>query len=102
MTIGAAYLALAYFGFDDFDGIALVYHVGDVFAFVFEVVELEYAVVGCTAVGAFTVDAFESVYECFVACSLVFVLDYACGWVFLVPFSGALGRTAFAGGLESV
>lgn len=40
VAIGAAYLALAYFGFDEFDGIALVYHVGDVFAFVFEVVEL--------------------------------------------------------------
>ena len=40
MTIGAANLALAYFGFDDLNGVACVYHIGDVFAFVFEVVEL--------------------------------------------------------------
>lgn len=52
-----------------------------------------------TAVGAFTVDAFVSVDKGFVACSLVLVLDYAYGWVVLVPFSGALGRTALAGGL---
>lgn len=99
MTVGAAHLALAYFCFDDLYGVALVYHIGDVLSFVFEVVELEDAVVCGTAVGAFTVDAFVSVDEGFVACSLVLVLGYAYGRVVLVPFSGALGRTALAGGL---
>lgn len=40
MTVGASHLALAYFGFDDLYGVALVYHIGDVLSFVFEVVEL--------------------------------------------------------------
>lgn len=102
MTIGTAYLALAYFGLDDLNGVSCVYHIGYVFAFAVDMVELEDAVVGCAAVGAFTVDAFVAVHECFVACSLVLVLGYAGGWVVLVPFGGALGRTAFAGGLESV
>jgi len=58
--------------------------------------------VGGAAVGAFAEDAFVAVYERFVACALVLVLCYAHGRVALVPFSGALGRTDFAGGLESV
>lgn len=102
MAIGATDLALAYFGFDDLDGVACVYHIGDVFSFAVDMVELEDAVVGCAAVGAFTVDAFIAVHECFIACSLVLVLGYAGGWVVLVPFGGALGRTALAGGLQSV
>lgn len=102
MTVGAADLALAYFGLDDVDGVACVYHIGHVLAFAVDMVELEDAVVCGTAVGAFTVDALVAVHECLVACSLVLVLGYAGGWVVLVPFGGALGRTAFAGGLESV
>ena len=74
MTIGTADFAFAYFGFDYFEGVASENHVGDVVLFVGEVVELEDAVVGCTAVCAFTVKAFVSVYECFVAIALVSVL----------------------------
>lgn len=80
MAVGAAHLALAYFGFDDLDGVACVYHVGHVLAFAVDMVELEDAVVGCAAVGAFTVDAFVAVHECFVAVALLLILDYACLW----------------------
>lgn len=80
MAIGTADLALAYFGLDDVDGVACVYHIGHVLAFAVDVVELEDAVVCGTAVGAFTVDALVAVHECFVACSLVLVLGYACLW----------------------
>lgn len=80
MAIGAANLALAYFGLDDLDGVACVYHIGHVLAFAVDVVELEDSVVGCTAVGAFTVDAFVAVHECFVAVTLLLILDYACLW----------------------
>jgi len=74
MTIGTADFAFAYFGFDYFEGVTAENHVGDVVLFVGEVVELEDAVVGCTAVCAFTIEAFVSVYECFVAIALVAVL----------------------------
>ncbi len=77
MTIGTADFAFAYFGFDDFDGVTAVNHGGDVILFVGQVVELENAMVGCTAVCAFTVKAFVAVYECSVAVSLGFVLCYA-------------------------
>lgn len=80
MAVGTAYLALAYFGLDDVDGVTCVYHIGHVLAFAVDVVELEDAVVRGTAVGAFAVDALVAVYECFVACSLVLVLGYACLW----------------------
>lgn len=80
MTVGAAYLALAYFGLDDVDGVACVYHIGHVLAFAVDMVELEDAVVCGTAVGAFAVDAFVSVHECFVAITLLLILDYACLW----------------------
>jgi len=40
MAIGATDLALAYFGFDYVDGITCVYHIGYVFAFAVDVVEL--------------------------------------------------------------
>lgn len=43
-------------------------------------VELEDAVVCGTTVGAFAVDAFVSVHECFVAVTLLLILDYACLW----------------------
>ena len=74
MTIGTADFAFAYFGFDYFDRVTAENHVGDVVLFVAYVVELEDAVVGGAAVCAFTVEAFVSVYECFVAIALVSVL----------------------------
>lgn len=102
MTVGAADFAFAYFCFDDFDGVAVVNHVGDVVLFVSYVVELEDAVVGGAAVCAFTVDAFVSVYEGFVSVALVSVLLDACFWVSGVPFSIALFRAGFAGRLQAV
>lgn len=80
MAVGTAYLALAYFGLDDVDGVTCVYHVGHVLAFAVDVVELEDAVVCGTAVGAFAVDALVAVHECFVAITLLLILDYACLW----------------------
>ena len=77
MTIGTADFAFAYFGFDYFDGVAAVNHGGDVVLFVGQVVKLEDAMVGGTAVCAFTVKAFVSVYECSVSVTLGFVLCYA-------------------------
>ena len=70
MTVSAADFAFAYFGFDYGDGVTVVNHGGDVVLFVGQVVELENSVVGCSAVFAFTVEAFVSLYECFVAVSL--------------------------------
>jgi hypothetical protein len=70
MAVGTTDFAFAYFGFDYREGVAVVNHVGDVVLFVGQVVELEDAVVCCSAVFAFTVEAFVSVYECFVAVSL--------------------------------
>jgi hypothetical protein len=63
VAVGTTDFAFAYFGFDYREGIAVVNHVGDVVLFVGQVVELEYSVVGGTAVCAFTVEAFVSVYE---------------------------------------
>ena len=80
MAIGTADLALAYFGLDDVDGVPCVDHIGDVSMFAVDVVELEDAVVCGTAVGAFTVDAFVAVHECFVAVTLLLILEYACLW----------------------
>jgi hypothetical protein len=80
VAIGAAHLALAYFGFDELQGVSLVYHIGDVLVFAVDVVELEYAVVGGVAVGAFAVDAFVAFYECFVAVALVSVLFDSDRW----------------------
>ena len=80
VTVGAAHLALAYFGFDDFQGVSLVYHIGDVLVFAVDVVELEYTVVCGVAVGAFAVDAFVAFYECFVAVALVSVLFDSDPW----------------------
>ena len=77
MTVGAADLAFAYFGFDDLDGIAAVNHGGDVVLFVGQVVELKDAWVCYAAVCAFAVEAFVAVYECSIAVTLVFVLCYA-------------------------
>jgi hypothetical protein len=70
MAVGTTDFAFAYFGFDYREGVTVVNHVGDVVLFVGQVVELEDAMVGGTAVCAFTVEAFVSVYECFVAVSL--------------------------------
>lgn len=74
VTVGAAHLALAYFVFDYVDGVTCVYHLGYVFSFAFDMVELEHAVVRGAAVGAFSVDAFVAFYECFVAVALISVL----------------------------
>jgi hypothetical protein len=52
-------------------------------------------VVGGTAVCAFTVEAFVSVYECFVAVTLGFVLCYAGMAVEGIPCCGVVGGTAF-------
>jgi hypothetical protein len=102
MTVGAADLAFAYFGLDCFDGVSCENHVGDVVLFVSYVVELEDAVVGGTAVCAFTEDAFVSVYEGFVSVALVAVLLDACFWVGGVPFGVALFRAGLAGRLQAV
>jgi hypothetical protein len=102
VAISAAYFAFAYFGLDCFDGVSCENHVGDVVLFVSYVVELEDAVVGGTAICAFTEDAFVSVYEGFVSVALVAVMSDACFWVTGVPFGVALFRAGFAGRLQAV
>ncbi len=99
VAVCAADLAFAYFCFDDFDGISSENHVGDVVLFVSYVVELEDSVVGGTAVCAFAVDAFVSVYEGFVSVALVSVLVYSCLLILGVPGCVTMFSAGLAGGL---
>ena len=96
MAIGTSDFAFAYFGFDDFDGVPSENHVGYVVLFVAYVVELEDAVVCCAAVCAFSVDAFVSVYEGFVAVALVAVLVYTSLLILGVPGGVALFSAGLA------